>query len=244
MNRHHSLFFSLSVVVITLIIGCFLWCSNTNQKTSQNKILEAYRETQRQTESNIELFIKQSNAHRNELQSCVDRQMKLLTQLCNENTKDSLFMAGLFVQLGADIKILEEQNAIITKLSRDSLSRNYEAVMSSVLSEKMLELHLAKIEHEYTNITIWAAVLTIIFLIFSFFSLFKIEQSRKEIEDIKDKGEREIRGSIDNANLVFSSNNGRIQSVIDSYSNRLDDLVKEYKTKLNALDQQKEAQDE
>ena len=70
------------------------------------------------------------------------------------------------------------------------------------MSEKMLELHLNKIEHEYTNITMWASVLTIIFLVFSFFSLFKIEQSRKEIET-KKKGEEDINGTIANATNIL-----------------------------------------
>ncbi len=54
----------------------------------------------------------------------------------------------------------------------------------------MIELHLNKIEHEYSNITMWGAVLTILFLVFSFYSIYKmdelIQQGNEGVKDIKD----------------------------------------------------------
>ena len=53
----------------------------------------------------------------------------------------------------------------------------------------MIDLHLTKIDHEYNNITMWAAILTILFLVFSFYSIFKmdepIQQGREGVKDIK-----------------------------------------------------------
>ena len=93
-------------------------------------------------------------------------------------------------------------------------------------------MHLNKIEHEYTNITVWASVLTIIFLVFSFFSLFKIEQSRKEIEDLRRKGEEDINGTIANATNIFYGLREQTNSTIDSYKETIENLIQDSQSKL------------
>lgn len=66
-------------------------------------------------------------------------------------------------------------------------------------TKTMINLHLNKIEHEYSNITLWAAVLTILFLVFSFYSVFKVDElvqqgtdGLKEIRQIKTQGEQTV----------------------------------------------------
>ena len=102
------------------------------------------------------------------------------------------------------------------------------------MSEKMLELHLGKIEHEYTNITIWAAILTIVFLIFSFFSLFKIEQSRQEIEDLKRRGESDISDLITNASDIIKASTSRLDD-LKPYQDELESLLSEYRSIIAAI---------
>ncbi len=104
------------------------------------------------------------------------------------------------------------------------------------MSEKMLELHLNKIEHEYTNITMWASVLTIIFLVFSFFSLFKIEQSRKEIEDLRKKGEEDINGTIANATNIFNGLIEQTNRTKDSYKETIENLIENSQSKLSIIE--------
>lgn len=233
MHTHHTFCFSMVILAIVIIMSCFLWCSNSNLRSSQSKIIEVFEQTQKQTEANIRLYIQESAAHREALQSCVDKQMKLLAFVASENTKDSTLIniSTLFVKLEADIKILEEQNNTITKLATDSLTRKYESMMSNIISEKMLELHLAKIEHEYTNITIWAAILTIVFLIFSFFSLFKIEQSRKEIEDLARDGRDKFEGIIRGDQIRKEE----LEGSITAYKAALDGLYNDYKAKFGTF---------
>lgn len=76
------------------------------------------------------------------------------------------------------------------KLLRDSLRLNTERELLEGQTQTMLELHLNKIEHEYSNITMWGAVLTILFLVFSFYSIYKmdelIQQGNEGVKDIKD----------------------------------------------------------
>lgn len=229
-NRHHSLCFCLVMAIIIVTYGVFLGIANSNLKKSQERIIDCYDLVQKQTSSNIHSFIEQSAAHRKELQSCLDKQMICLSNACS--SKDSLSIEKIFTKLYADIEYLREQNAYITKIASDSLSLQYRDMTSSVMSEKMLELHLNKIDHEYTNITIWASVLTIIFLVFSFFSLFKIEQSRKEIEDLRIKGKEDINEIIDNATGIFSGLREQTNRTVDFYKDTIESLIKDSQDKL------------
>lgn len=232
-NRHHSLCFCVVMAIIIVTYGVFLGIANSNLKRSQTRIVNCYDQIQKQTANNIHAFIEQSAAHREELQSCLDKQMMCLSNAYS--SKDSLSAEKIFTKLYADIEYLREQNACITKIASDTLSLQYRDMTSSVMSEKMLELHLNKIEHEYTNITVWASVLTIIFLIFSFFSLFKIEQSRKEIEDLRRKGEEDINGTIANATEIFNGLRNQVNNDIDPYKKTLESLITEYQSKLDAI---------
>ena len=59
-------------------------------------------------------------------------------------------------------------------LKEDSLRLQNERVLLENQIKSMIDLHLNKVEHEYSNLTMWAAVLTILFLVFSFYSIFKM----------------------------------------------------------------------
>lgn len=233
-NRHHSLCFCVVIAIIIATYGVFLGVANSNLKSSQERIVNSYDQIQKQTASNIHAFIEQSATHREELQSCLDKQMMCLSNAFS--SKDSLSAEKIFTKLYADIEYLREQNACITRIASDTLSLQYRDMTSSVMSEKMLELHLNKIEHEYTNITMWASVLTIIFLVFSFFSLFKIEQSRKEIEDLRKKGEEDINGTIANATNIFNGLIEQTNHTKNSYKDTIESLIDNSQSKLSIIE--------
>lgn len=233
-NRHHSFFFCVVMTIIILTYGAFLGIANSSLKSSQERIVNSYDQIQKQTVNNIHAFIEQSVAHREGLQSCLDKQMMCLSNAYS--SKDSLSAEKIFIKLYADIEYLREQNECIKRIASDSLSLHYRDIASSVMSEKMLELHLNKIEHEYTNITVWASVLTIIFLVFSFFSLFKIEQSRKEIEDLRKKGEEDINGTIANATNIFNGLIEQTNRTKDSYKETIESLIENSQSKLSIIE--------
>ena len=230
-NRHHSFFFCVVMAIIIVTYGVFLGIANSNLKKSQEQIVNSYAQIQKQTGNSIHAFIEQSVAHRKELQSCLDKQMMYLSKAYS--SKDSLSAEKIFAKLYADIEYLREQNECITRIASDSLSLRYRDIASSVMSEKMLELHLNKIEHEYTNITMWASVLTIIFLVFS---LFKIEQSRKEIEDLRKKGEEDINGTIANATNIFNGLIEQTNRTKDSYKETIENLIENSQSKLSIIE--------
>ena len=61
-------------------------------------------------------------------------------------------------------------------LKEDSLRLYNERSLVEMQTKSMIDLHLNKVEHEYSNLTMWAAILTILFLVFSFYSIYKMDE--------------------------------------------------------------------
>lgn len=117
------------------------------------------------------------------------------------------------------------------KLSRDSLRLNTERELLAGQIKTMLELHLNKIEHEYSSITMWGAVLTILFLVFSFYSIYKmdelIQQGNEGVKDIK-RLKKEGDNSI---TCVKTENNEQIKKLKEE----TEKIIKEYREKLESM---------
>ena len=100
--------------------------------------------------------------------------------------------------------------------------------------ERLLELHYAELDNQQMTLTIWAAVLSIIFLTFGFFAIFKIEESKKEAQDhlkITETKCNEIIGQIESNNTDLQAKLTRLDNSSTSY----DKKVEEINTLLNAL---------
>lgn len=100
-----------------------------------------------------------------------------------------------------------------TKIRCDSLQLITERQVLEGQVKTMLDLHLNKIEHEYSNITLWAAVLTILFLVFSFYSIFKMDslvhqgnEGVNEIRQLKRDGDAVIRDIRDIGKKILEEN--------------------------------------
>lgn len=100
--------------------------------------------------------------------------------------------------------------------------------------ERLLELHYAELDNQQMTLTIWAAVLSIIFLTFGFFAIFKIEESKKEAQDHLELTETKCNEIIDN----IESNNKALQAKLtrfDNSSTSYDVKVAEINALLKAL---------
>lgn len=95
----------------------------------------------------------------------------------------------------------------------------------------MIDLHLTKIDHEYNNITMWAAILTILFLVFSFYSIFKmdelIQQGREGVKDIK----RLKKVGDDSIAYIKAKNNEQITKLKED----TEQIIKEHREKLQGI---------
>lgn len=126
------------------------------------------------------------------------------------------------------IKIQEQHQS---KLSRDSLQFNAERTLLEGQTKAMIDLHLTKIDHEYNNITMWAAILTILFLVFSFYSIFKmdelIQQGREGVKDIK----RLKKVGDDSIAYIKAKNNKQITKLKED----TEQIIKEHREKLEGI---------
>lgn len=111
-------------------------------------------------------------------------------------------------------------NKYDTKIHRDSLLLITEGQVLEGQVKTMLDLHLNKIEHEYSNITLWAAVLTILFLVFSFYSIFKMDslvhqgnEGVREIRKLSIDGEKTIREVTKKGETLISNSKEKINQL-------------------------------
>lgn len=149
-------------------------------------------------------------------------------------------------------------NKYDTKIHRDSLLLITEGQVLEGQIKTMLDLHLNKIEHEYSNITLWAAVLTIIFLVFSFYSIFKMDSlvhqgnegvreirklsfdGEKTIRDVTKKGETLISNSKENINQFVKEANLKLSLSIDAQQKIISDTVATIQSELNDIKSESE----
>ena len=126
---------------------------------------------------------------------------------------------------------IKTQEQYQSKLSRDSLQLNAERTLLEGQTKAMIDLHLTKIDHEYNNITMWAAILTILFLVFSFYSVFKmdelIQQGREGVKDIK----RLKKEGDDSITCVKTENNEQIKKLKEE----TEEIIKEHREKLESM---------
>ena len=88
----------------------------------------------------------------------------------------------------------------------------------------MIDLHLNKVEHEYSNLTMWAAILTILFLVFSFYSIYKMD----ELIQQGNEGVKDIRSLKKNSeDLVATS-----KSEIEKTRNQIDYFIEEQQKRM------------
>ena len=148
------------------------------------------------------------------------------------------------------IKIQEQYQS---KLSRDSLQLNAERTLLEGQTKAMIDLHLTKIDHEYNNITMWAAILTILFLVFSFYSIFKmdelIQQGREGVKDIKrlkkvgddsiayikEKNNEQITKLKEDTEQIIKEHREKLQGISSNFSVQQNDLYRRADEYLNGL---------
>ena len=73
--------------------------------------------------------------------------------------------------------------ALKTELEQDTIAwrSGAETVMKDTKS--LIDLHLNAVDHQYNSLTLWTAVITILFLIFSFYAIFKLEDTLKQAKE-------------------------------------------------------------
>lgn len=140
---------------------------------------------------------------------------------------------------------IHDRNSV--KLQKDSLFLSAERVLLEGQTKNMLELHLNKIEHEYSNITMWAAILTVIFLVFSFYSIFKMDElikqgdeGVKDIKRLKKEGEKEITDFKANSMSALSNLDTKSTETFSNVTKAALDAAESLKSKIAKIEKEGE----
>lgn len=103
-------------------------------------------------------------------------------------------------------------------------------------AQSMLTLHLNQIEHEYSNITIWAAVMGLLFLVFSFYSMFKMDDCVKighECVNKMENLEKESNKIMEKINSAKRSMDAKTSDIVEAFSKNLNLLKDTFEKETN-----------
>lgn len=108
---------------------------------------------------------------------------------------------------------------------------NVSVLSDEVLADvkQMVTLHIEKVDNDYTVITIWAAVLSIIFLVFSFYSIYKIEETKQAMNDLYEQNKKSALKQLDEFNVQVAAK----QKEITEQTAALDSALKSSQTDIN-----------
>ena len=230
---HHEKLFLVVLTIFTLLFGAFLICANVEFCESQENMKQSYAKHIQKADSlywdmktyNIEYLSQIANANTATLADSLIRFTLGSKKRLSIEQYNRLY--GLISIHFAEIEQLHEKYD--SRILQDSLLLITERQVLDGQVKAMLDLHLNKIEHEYTNITIWAAVLTILFLVFSFYSIFKMDslvhqgkEGVNEIKQLKRDGDIAIQEIGDKSEKILKKNDALIEESKLKLSNFID----------------------
>lgn len=207
-TKYGSLFLCIIICVIVLFISYLCFSAYTLRK-SQEEIKKCYSAHIQKADSLYVNLIRYSLESMNSAQHVNGALLadSLIKQSLgsNKHLSEDQFkvLLATITQHYNEVLKMHDRNGV--KLQKDSLFLSAERILLEGQTKNMIDLHLSKIEHEYSNITMWAAILTVIFLVFSFYSIFKMDELIKQ----GDEGVKEIKKlkrEGDNAVNLFKTN--------------------------------------
>ena len=113
-------------------------------------------------------------------------------------------------------------------LKEDSLHLCNERALLEMQTKSMIDLHLNKVEHEYSNLTLWAAILTILFLVFSFYSIYKMD----ELIQRGNEGVKDIRNLKKSSEDIIEKLEVTSKSEIENTRTQIDGFINEQQNRM------------
>jgi len=262
----HGKLFLFIILIFTTAFIVYLFCSKATLRDSQKEIKESYAEHIRKADS---LYIDLTNYNKAMTDNILSLNSGLLTDSLIKSTlvrnnklsqKQYNELLSLIVEHSKAIEQCQEQYE--SRIQRDSLLLGVERELLNGQTKTMVDLHLNKIEHEYSNITMWAAVMTIVFLVFSFYSISKIDEliqqgnegvrnirrlerdGEQEVEKLRSSTKELIGNTETNVDTFIQEQQKRINATFKAVMKRTDDIEKLSNDSLNNFDKQRNTLDE
>ena len=261
---HGKLFLCIISIFTAFIV--YLFCAKATLRDSQKEIKESYAEHIRKADS---LYIDLMNYNKAMTDNILSLNSDLLTDPLikstlagNNNLSQKQYdtLLSLILEHNTVIEHCQEQYEL--KIQRDSLRLGVERDLLNGQIKTMVDLHLNKIEYEYSNITIWAAIMTIVFLVFSFYSIFKIDEliqqgneGVRNIRHLEREGVQEVEKLKNTTNDLIGNTKITVATFIQGQQKRMDEtfmfvrqrtdeIEKSTNNSLKDFDKQKQTLDE
>ena len=236
-SRYGNLFLWV-LIGFCVVFGIYLVCANIAFRKSQEKIKQSYVEHIQKADSLYQDMVSYNNdyiSHMSDANATIlsDSLIRLtLGQKQRLPVEQYNRLHELLTTQFEEIKQLHEKYD--GKIQRDSLQLMIERQLLEGQVKTMLDLHLNKIEHEYSNITLWAVVLTILFLVFSFYSIFKMDslvhqgyEGVQEIKNLNDKGEKALRDLRKKGETLMVDNDKKLKELREKTNSEFATFVNE-----------------
>ena len=143
---------------------------------------------------------------------------------CNNKAILSTYMQDSIYNGNMELLYMEYEKV----LKEDSLRLYNERALVEMQTKSMIDLHLNKVEHEYSNLTMWAAILTILFLVFSFYSIYKMD----ELIQQGNEGVKDIRSLKKNSEDLIENLEATSKSEIEKTRNQIDYFIEEQQKRM------------
>lgn len=99
--------------------------------------------------------------------------------------------------------------------------------------ESLMEMEFGKLQNDFNFISIWASIITIVFLIFSIYSIFKTDEMLKEAEKVHEQ----IKGKADAIGSITNNIQREYQAELDGLKKESDNYIKEMAQKITVLNE-------
>lgn len=218
-----SLSFCIASILFVFVLLGIMFLSHRKYINTQEAIKCSHTIHIQSVESYISDF---NNLIEDEYDKIVANTTKILDSLNNVPKKkqgiiEKDFYAGIISSIKAnsltDASTFNHQFNLAQK----------ELLLNQQNIERLLELHYAELNNQQTTLTIWAAVLSIIFLTFGFFAIFKIEESKKEAQDhlkITESKCNKIIGEIESNNTHLQTKLSRLDESSSNYDKKVEEI--------------------
>lgn len=99
--------------------------------------------------------------------------------------------------------------------------------------ESLMELEFEKLQNDFNFISLWAGIITIVFLIFSIYSIFKTDEMLKKSENVYEQ----IKGKSEEIENLTKNIQTQYQSELGLLKKESDDYMKEMAQKMTLLNE-------
>ena len=223
---HYGKLFLAVLSGFTIMFGIYLLASNNALRKSQDKIIESYISHVQSVDSmylaRIESMTDLLSTSQIAAEFVVDS--ALVSEVLKSNKRMSKVKYDNLKLLLNEYHSLAEKKYQdhLNLLLRDSLFINTELALLGGQTQQMLQLHLDRIEHEHSNVTLWGAVLTILFIVFAFYSFFKmddlISSGQKGLERLEGL-ETKANTAINNIEQARLDSESKSKEIVDAFTN-------------------------